>query len=186
MAPRMVEVRPDGTRRQPELTGDLLVRPAFEVVQQYHLALGLGELRQRREKPSAKLAALHLQGGGHSSGHLVLLQRLGGPDRVMPNQITGPVADDLEQPAAELRRVPAAVDLLDRRDKPSWQASSASASLRVTARAMARQARKYRPRSRSAARASPARTPATSAASVSSIFHSLTRETEKVLNWWHE
>ena len=117
-APRVVEVRPHGARRKPEVSGDLLVLPAFEVVQQDHLALSLGEALPVRREAFPKLAALQLQGRRRSSGHLVQLQRLGGPDRVMADQIPGPVADDLQQPAAEPRRVPAVVDPLDRRDKP--------------------------------------------------------------------
>jgi hypothetical protein len=86
-------------------------------VQQDHLALDLGQLRQSREKPLPKLAAFHLRSGRHASGYLVQLQRLSGPCCVIPDKIAGPVADDLEQPAAEARRVSAAVDPLDCRDE---------------------------------------------------------------------
>jgi hypothetical protein len=98
----VVEVGADGARGQLEPTGDLLVRPPFEIVQQHHLALRLGELRQCRDDPVAKLAALQLRGGGFFAGQLVQLKRLGRSDRVMPDQVTGRFADDLEQPAAEL------------------------------------------------------------------------------------
>jgi hypothetical protein len=177
----VVEVGADGARGQLEPTGDLLVRPPFEIVQQHHLALRLGELRQCRDDPVAKLAALQLRGGGFFAGQLVQLKRLGRSDRVMPDQVTG----RLRTIWKASRRIGRDRQLSIRSIaamNPSWQASSASASLRVTASAMARQARKYRSRSRSAARPSPARTRATSAASVSSMVYSLTRETGKVLS----